>query len=433
MEIVYRKVYDVSVHNGLIDWDQIRADGVDFVMIRAGYGRNNIDERFVDNASACVRLGIPFGVYWFSYGYTAAMAEQEAACVLEAVQKYRLKCPVAFDLEYDTVRYAATKGVTIDRALASSMADAFCSRVTRAGFEAWNYANLDYVNRMFDGSLLDKYPLWFARYNSEPGRTGMVLWQHSSSGRVNGISGKVDLNYGYRTIESIPLPAAEDTIEAAAGVGNYSVAKDGNKYFTLNGKQTNFKVKEFASPDGTDEVLVAQELIRFLQRIRDHFRKPLIIDSGYHTGTEKMEEGTVPGSYHDMGYAADIRITGVSTIKLAAYAESLGITGIGLYMDYVHVDMRALEAFWVDISGDVDTFGYSNPWQKPEAGTVLKIGSRGEGVKWLQTELVQEGYKIAVDGIYGSDTEEAVWDYQKRKGLAVDGKAGDVTMGRLDG
>lgn len=93
MEIVYRKVYDVSVHNGLIDWDQIQADGVDFVMIRAGYGRNNIDERFVDNASACVRLGILFGVYWFSYGYTAAMADQEAACALEAVQKYRLKCP----------------------------------------------------------------------------------------------------------------------------------------------------------------------------------------------------------------------------------------------------------------------------------------------------------------------------------------------------
>lgn len=433
MEIVYRKVYDVSVHNGLIDWDQIRADGVDFVMIRAGYGRNNIDERFVDNASACVRLGIPFGVYWFSYGYTAAMAEQEAAYAVAAVQKYRLKCPVAFDLEYDTVRYAGTKGVTIDKALASSMADAFLSRVARAGYEAWNYANLDYVNRMFDGSLLDKYPLWFARYNSEPGRSGMVLWQHSSSGKVNGISGNVDLNYAYRTIDSIPLPASEDTIEAAAGVGNYSVAKDGNKYFTLNGKRTNFRVKEFAAADGTDDIFVARQLVQFLQQIRDHFGKPLIIDSGYHTGMEKMEEGTVPCSYHEKGYAADIRITGVSPVKLAAYAESLGIRGIGLYMDYVHVDIRALKVFWVDISGDVDTFGAANPYRKPDAGTVLKNGSRGEGVKWLQEELVQEGYEIAVDGIYGSATEQAVRDYQKRKGLAVDGKAGDVTMGRLDG
>lgn len=433
MEIVYRKVYDVSVHNGLIDWDQIKEDGVDFVMIRAGYGRNNIDERFVDNASACVRLGIPFGVYWFSYGYTAAMAEQEAAYAVAAVQKYRLKCPVAFDLEYDTVRYAGTKGVTIDKALASSMADAFLSRVTRAGYEAWNYANLDYLNRMFDEKLLEEYPLWFARYNSEPGRSGMVLWQHSSSGKVNGISGNVDLNYAYRTIDSIPLPAAEDTIEAVAGVGAYSVVQDGNKYFTLDGKRTNFRVKEFAAADGTDDIFVARQLVQFLQQIRDHFGKPLIIDSGYHTGMEKMEEGTVPCSYHEKGYAADIRITGVSPVKLAAYAESLGIRGIGLYMDYVHVDIRALKVFWVDISGDVDTFGTANPYRKPDAGTVLKNGSRGEGVKWLQTELVQEGYEIAVDGIYGSATEQAVRDYQKRKGLAVDGKAGDVTMGRLDG
>lgn len=432
MEIVYRKVYDVSVHNGLIDWDQIRADGVDFVMIRAGYGRNNIDERFVDNASACVRLGIPFGVYWFSYGYTAAMAEQEAAYAVAAVQKYRLKCPVAFDLEYDTVRYAATKGVTIDRALASSMADAFCGRVARAGYEAWNYANLDYLNRMFDGNLLEKYPLWFARYNSEPGRTGMVLWQHSSSGRVNGISGKVDLNYGYRTIESVPLPSAEDTIEAEKPYGTYSVAKDGNKYFTLDGKRTNFKVKEFASPDGTDEVIVFRDLVELLQQIREHFGKPLIVESAYRTGCS-LQEGSASDNSHSVGGAADIRITGVSLIKLAAYAEYLGAGGVGLYMDYVHVDGRKLKAYWVDISGDVDTFGAANPYQKPNAGTVLKNGSRGEGVKWLQTELVQEDYALEVDGIFGNATEHAVRNYQKRKGLTVDGKAGDVTIGRLDG
>ena len=70
MEAVYRKVYDFSVHNGRIDWDRLKESGVDFVMLRAGYGKNNIDERFYDNASACIRLGIPFGIYWFSYAYT---------------------------------------------------------------------------------------------------------------------------------------------------------------------------------------------------------------------------------------------------------------------------------------------------------------------------------------------------------------------------
>ena len=78
MEAVYRKVYDFSVHNGRIDWDRLKESGVDFVMLRAGYGKNNIDERFYDNASACMRLGIPFGIYWFSYAYTEEMAEREA-------------------------------------------------------------------------------------------------------------------------------------------------------------------------------------------------------------------------------------------------------------------------------------------------------------------------------------------------------------------
>ena len=164
MEAVYRKVYDFSVHNGRIDWDRLKESGVDFVMLRAGYGKNNIDERFYDNASACMRLGIPFGIYWFSYAYTEEMAEREAGYALEAVKKYKLECTVAYDLEYDTVRYAATKGITIRKGLATAMAAAFCGRVGRAGYMAVNYSNQDYLKNMFDDCLLS-YPLWYARYN----------------------------------------------------------------------------------------------------------------------------------------------------------------------------------------------------------------------------------------------------------------------------
>ena len=127
MEVVYNKVYDLSTHNGLVDWDKLKEDGVDFVMLRAGYGKNNIDERFYDNATACVRLGIPFGIYWFSYAYTADMAEQEAEYAIAAVSKYLIRCPISYDLEYDTVRYASTKGITIDKSLATKMVEAFCS------------------------------------------------------------------------------------------------------------------------------------------------------------------------------------------------------------------------------------------------------------------------------------------------------------------
>lgn len=433
MEVVYNKVYDLSTHNGLVDWDKLKEDGVDFVMLRAGYGRNNIDERFYDNATACVRLGIPFGIYWFSYALSEQMAEQEAEYAIAAVSKYLIRCPISYDLEYDTVRYASTKGITIDKSLATRMVEAFCSRVERASFEAWNYANKDYLQRMFDSELLNKYPLWFARYNDSPGRSGMVMWQRSSSGAVNGITGRVDMNYAYRELDSIRGSDEEpDVIEAVTG--SYWVNWDGNKYLTLDGKKTNFKVKEFACKDGTSQTKIDRELVKLLQKIREHFGKPLVINSGYRTTAYNSKVGGAKASYHLSGQAADIRISGIAPIKIAAYAESLGVQGIGLYASFTHIDTRNRRYYWVNTSGNsVTTFGTGNIYQQPAAGTLLRNGFKGDSVKWLQTELNQEGYGLAVDGIYGAKTTNAVKDYQYKKGLKVDGLAGPVTISRLAG
>lgn len=435
MEVVYNKVYDLSTHNGLVNWDKLKEEGVEFVMLRAGYGRNNIDERFYDNASACVRLGIPFGIYWFSYALSEQMAEQEAEYAIAAISRYLIRCPISYDLEYDTVRYASTKGITIDKALATKMVDAFCSRVERAGFEAWNYSNKDYLQRMFDSALLNKYPLWFARYNDVPGRSGMVMWQRSSSGTVNGISGRVDMNYAYRELESIRGSNEEpDVIEAVPGTGSYWVNWDGNKYFSLDGRKTNFKVREFACKDGTSQTKIDRELVKLLQQIREHFGQPLVINSGYRTDAYNSKVGGAKASYHLSGQAADIRISGIAPIKIAAYAESLGVQGIGLYASFVHVDTRSRKYYWANASGNsVTTFGTGNIYQRPVAGTVLRYGSRGESVKWLQTELNMEGYGLSIDGIYGANTTQAVRCYQYKKGLNVDGLAGPVTIGRLAG
>ena len=432
-DITYRKVYDVSVHNGLIDWEQVKQDGTDFVMIRAGYGRNNIDERWVDNASSCVRLGIPFGIYWFSYALNEAMAEQEAAYAVEAVSRYLSYCPIAYDLEYDTVRYAATKGVTIDGALAARMADAFLGRAVRAGYEPWLYANKDYLERMFDASLLQRYHLWYARYNRVPGREDMGMWQYSSTGQVPGITGRVDCNRAYRFLECIPREGGSDTIETQEGIGCYSLSRDGHKVLTLDGRRTNFKIKEFACKDGTDQIYIDRELVRILQQIRDYYDSPVVITSAYRTASHNAQAGGAQSSCHLSGRAADIKVSGISPVKAAAYAESLGVQGIGLYLSFIHVDTRDQKYYWVDMSGGVATFGAGNPYRKPSAGTVLRRGSRGEGVKWLQTELGLEGFALAVDGIYGQATEQAVRAYQERKRLAVDGMAGDITMGHLAG
>lgn len=88
------KGIDISTWQGTPDFSKVKAAGVQFVIARAGYGQNNIDKQFRRNASECNRLGIPFGVYWFSYALNAEMARQEARYCLEAVKGYRLEYPI---------------------------------------------------------------------------------------------------------------------------------------------------------------------------------------------------------------------------------------------------------------------------------------------------------------------------------------------------
>ncbi len=415
MEAVYNKVYDFSVHNGKIDWDKVKEAGVDFVMLRAGYGKNNIDERFYDNARECMRLGIPFGIYWFSYAYTEEMAEKEAEYALEAVGKYKLSCPVAYDLEYDTVRYAASKGVGIRSRLATAMAEAFCGRVERAGYMAVNYSNQDYMTRMFGGSLL-AYPLWFARYNKTAGREDMTLWQYSPEGKVPGVKGNVDMNYAYMELPSMDAQgyAWERSIMLGEGVTEYSVKRDGGKYFLLDGRMTNFRVREFRCRDGSDAVKVDAGLVRILQFMRDYFGKPVSVNSAYRTEPYNRKVGGASMSKHLYGMAADIRIEGVAPVTAAAYAEGIGVKGIGLYSSFLHVDTREEKYFWAERSGNsVSTFGGSPVLGKvPEAGTGLKQGSSGDDVVWLQKRLNAKGMDLEVDGRYGGKPER-LWPHSR--------------------
>lgn len=435
MEAVYRKVYDFSVHNGRIDWDRLKESGVDFVMLRAGYGKNNIDERFYDNASACMRLGIPFGIYWFSYAYTEEMAEREAGYALEAVKKYKLECPVAYDLEYDTVRYAATKGITIRKGLATAMAAAFCGRVGRAGYMAVNYSNQDYLKNMFDDCLLS-YPLWYARYNRVAGREDMVLWQYSSEGKVPGVDGKVDMNYAFRELPGVSAYNAGTLgVELdGEGVTEYSCKRDGDEYFYLDGRKTDFRIREFRCRDGSDAIKVDAGLVRILQQIRDYFGKPVVVNSAYRTESYNAKVNGASRSKHLYGMAADIRIEGVTPLMAAAYAESIGINGIGMYDSFLHVDTRKERYFWVNRSGNsVSTFGGKTGTGKvPETETVLKPGSCGEDVAWLQERLNAKIHtELDVDGTYGEYTSEAVRYFQRSAGIKEDGIAGPVTIGYL--
>lgn len=123
----------------------------------------------------------------------------------------------------------------------------------------------------------------------------------------------------------------------------YSKGKDGTKYLSKN-----FRVKEFASKDGADPVFISEELVEVLQKIRSHFGKAVVINSGYRTAKHNKAVGGATYSQHLYGTAADIRISGVKPADVAAYAETLlpDSGGIGIYSSFVHVDVRAVKARW---------------------------------------------------------------------------------------
>ncbi len=122
----------------------------------------------------------------------------------------------------------------------------------------------------------------------------------------------------------------------------YSKKKDGNKKLS-----TNFKVKEFACTDGSDPIFIDSDLVSVLQKIRNHFGKPVTITSAYRTPTKNKAVGGKTYSQHLYGRAADINVKGVAPAKVAAYAEKLLPSGgIGIYPSFVHIDIRKEKSRW---------------------------------------------------------------------------------------
>ena len=123
----------------------------------------------------------------------------------------------------------------------------------------------------------------------------------------------------------------------------YSKAKDGNTKLS-----NNFRVKEFACTDGSDPIFVDSDLVSVLQKIRDHFGKSVTITSAYRTPQKNKAVGGTTYSQHLYGRAADIKISGVTPKKVAAYAETIlkNKGGIGIYSTFTHIDTRPTKARW---------------------------------------------------------------------------------------
>ena len=193
---------DVSTHNGVVNWE-LAKQNIDFAIIRAGYGKNNIDKCAKQNVEGCEKNGIPFGLYWFSYAYTVDMARNEAKYLIEFIKGHTPLFPLYFDFEYDSVNYAKKNGVTITTKLLCDMATAFCEELENAGYYAGIYANDDYVKYIYRDDIFKTYDLWYAKWGADvPGRS-VNLWQFTDNGDVKGITGNVDINHAYIDFPSL--------------------------------------------------------------------------------------------------------------------------------------------------------------------------------------------------------------------------------------
>ena len=188
------KGIDVSSWQGNIDFGKVKASGIDFVIIRAGFGRETSqkDNCFEQNYSAAKAAGLDVGAYWYSYADSAEDAVREAKACMEVIKGKKFEYPIYFDLEEQS-QFAKGKN------FCDSVIKAFCGELEKNGYLAGLYCSTYYLNNFVSNNVAGKYPLWVAQYNYRCTYTANKygIWQYSSEGRVNGISGNVDMDYCY--------------------------------------------------------------------------------------------------------------------------------------------------------------------------------------------------------------------------------------------
>ena len=188
------KGIDVSEHQGHIDWAKVDKDGVQFAVIRAGYGRelSQKDDYFEQNYTAAKKAGIQVGAYWYSYADSVKRAEEEAKTCLKVLEGKKFDLPIFFDQEYEKSILALSSKTRTDIILK------FLEIIQAAGRKCGLYSSTNFITTKLQASRLRQYPLWIAEYGSKLHYPGTVwAWQYTSTGRVSGIKGHVDCNHGY--------------------------------------------------------------------------------------------------------------------------------------------------------------------------------------------------------------------------------------------
>ena len=197
---------DVSKHQGIIEWSKVKKTGqVDFVMIRAayrGYTEGSIyeDSQFLNNVKGAYNNGIKVGLYFYSSAINEAEAKEEANYMLNLINKYGVENYIKYPIVIDVEDFEGTRNYHLTSNQRANNVKAFCEVIKNAGYTPMVYSYTYFLNSRINMNKLAEYDVWVADYSNKVNfYTGKyTMWQYTDKGNIDGITGKVDLNYGYK-------------------------------------------------------------------------------------------------------------------------------------------------------------------------------------------------------------------------------------------
>ena len=195
------KGVDVSNHQGAIDWQAVKDNGIDFAIIRSSWGWFTEDTMFRNNVNGCEAVGIPYGLYHYSYARNLNEAQIEVEGLIRLANSCNPTYPIIIDME-DADNWKRNNG-NPSNDMYVQILEYECKKIEEAGYYAMIYANLDWFKNRLNDSRLDRFDKWLAQWYVNEPSMNCGIWQYGANGRVNGINREVDVNYSYNDYVAI--------------------------------------------------------------------------------------------------------------------------------------------------------------------------------------------------------------------------------------
>lgn len=393
-----RRGVDVSEWNGRIDWAKAKADDISFAILRVGgtyYGskKQYDDSEFLYNAKECERLGIPYGVYFFSTAENALQAWQEANYTIQMLKGRKVTLPVYYDLEWEDI------ASTSNRTMLANISKVFCNAVEAAGFKPGVYANLTWWENYLTDSCFNKWDRWVAQYYSSCEYKGSYrLWQCTSVANVKGFSGGVDLNFDFTT-------GSQDKAVTGSGSNplSYMICPDPPSALTASGSSANVAYRAHVQNIGW-------------QGAKTNGATAGTSGEGKRVEALQIDIGGVSGgiTYRThvqnagwLGWASNGKVSGSSTVGLRIEALQIKLTG------------EAANKYDIWYRTHVQNVGWQS-WVKN--GSTAGTSGKGLRIEALEIQMLPKGQVPSGDGVtvtYDAHVQNIGWQSAVANGMSA--------------